>query len=100
MTKDHQYTFERFYAYSMARSEIECNTRLLGYNAQHLPEWDTAQLISADPALAHDIAQAVTYLDSRGLLARPYPDRPSVVVIMSNPEERRSTQREALPVAV
>lgn len=99
MTQDHQYTIERFYAYSMARAEIECNTRLLGYNAQHRLEWDTAQLFSADPALAHDIAQAVAYLDSRGLLSRPYPDRPSVVVIMSNPEERRSTQREALPVA-
>jgi hypothetical protein len=100
MTQDHQYTIERFYAYSMARSEIECAARLLGYNAHHRLEWDTEQLISAELALAHDIAQAVAYLDSRGLLARPYPDRPSVVVIMSNPEERRSTQREALPVAV
>jgi TnpA family transposase len=93
MAANEQYTIERYYAYSAARSNIECYCRLLGYNAAHRLEWDTARLISADADIQHDVAQAVAYLDSRTLLLRPHVDNPAIVVILPNDEERRVSMR-------
>jgi TnpA family transposase len=58
MEANERHTIERYYAYSAARSNIECYCRLLGYNAAHRLEWDTARLISPDAAIQHDVAQA------------------------------------------
>ena len=88
-----QHTIERYYAYSAARSNIECYCRLLGYNAAHRLEWDTAHIIDDGAELKHEVAQAVAYLDSRNLLLRPHVDNPAIVVILPNDEERRVSMR-------
>ena len=93
MTNDSQHTLERFYAYSMARSAIECDCKLIGYNAAHRLEWDTAHIIDDGAELKHEVAQAVAYLDSRALLLRPHANNPAIVVILPNDEERRVSMR-------
>lgn len=97
MAANEQHTIERYYAYSAARTDIECFCRLSGHNAEGRPEWDTARLTEGDEDLRHDIAHAVAYLDSRHLLLRPHPENPSIVVIQPNDEERRDA---AAPVAL
>ena len=93
MEANERHTIERYYAYSMSRSNIECYCRLLGYNAAHRLEWDTAHVIDDDAELKQEVAQAVAYLDSRNLLVRPRAENPSVVVILPNDEERRVSMR-------
>lgn len=93
MEANEQYTIERYYAYSMSRSNIECYCRLIGYNAAHRLEWDTAHIIDDDAELKQDVAQAVAYLDSRTLLLRPHANNPAIVVILPNDEERRVSMR-------
>ncbi len=94
MTVNDQHTIERYYAYSAARLTIQAYCRLIGYNAAHSLEWDTAQRIDVDEDRIHrDIDRAVAYLDSRNLLLRPHAGLPSIVVIKPNDEERRSAAR-------
>lgn len=90
MNASEQHTIERFYAYTVARSRIQCYCKLLGYGANQKLEWDTGWRIDGDEeVLQRDIDQAVAYLDSRNLLLRPHPGAPSIVVILPNDEERR-----------
>lgn len=93
LAANEQYTIERYYAYSAARSNIECYCRLLGYNTAHRLEWDTSCLIAPDEDIQREVAQAVAYLDSRALLLRPRADNPAVIVIQPNDEERRALVR-------
>lgn len=97
MTKDSQHTLERFYAYSMARSAIECDCKLIGYNAAHRLEWDTAHIIDAE--LRKEVDDAIAYLDHRGLILRPHADNPAIVVIQPNTDERRSAERDDVGIA-
>lgn len=94
MAANEQHTIERYYAYSAARSNIECYCRLLGYNAAHRLEWDTSRLIDTDQGIQQEVTRAVAYLDSRHLLLRPQADNPAVVVIQPNDEERRAVARD------
>lgn len=100
MAANEQHTIERYYAYSAARSNIECYCRLLGYNAAHRLEWDTSHILDGDAELRREVEDAIAYLDNRGLILRPHADNPAVIVIQPNDEERRSASRAADAVAV
>lgn len=94
MSANEQHTLERYYAYSMARSNIECYCRLLGYNKSHRLEWDSAHVLDGDAELRREVEDAIAYLDNRGLILRPHADNPAIIVIRPNDEERRAVARE------